>query len=367
MNYGAALHTYAFQQYLKRHGIESVIIDYFPLALEGRSIKYPFLNFRHIGKIRDFLRHQVNYLGGFHSNLIKYHKFNGFFKCHTIKTRHRYNHQELMSVPSIEQFPIDTFVCESDVIWKLYSRKGFDDVFFLNIPAAKNKRKVAYSPSLGSRPFDLEEEKIFKEFIKDFHGISTREQQGAVYIQKLTGCDIDWVLDPTLLLDDNDYDNIITPPKERGYILLYNCMVNDQKMVHEAETYAKKKGKQLIEISNWYINKFKNKHTVKLDVGIEEFLGYMKYADTVICNAFHGFCFSVIFRRPVFLFQRDTSDYRMNNITDALGLSDRMISVDNKHIPLNIKPIDYEHVYKLLLGHRERSYKFIDKYIINPK
>ena len=144
-------------------------------------------------------------------------------------------------------------------------------------------------------------------------------------------------------------------------------MVNDQKMVREAEAFAKKKGKQLIEISNWYINKFKNKHTVKLDVGIEEFLGYMKYADTVICNAFHGFCFSVIFRRPVFLFQRDTSDYRMNNITDALGLSDRMIAVDNKQIPLDIKQIDYEHVYKLLHSHRERSYKFIDKYIINPK
>lgn len=366
MNYGAALHSFAFQQYLYKYGIRSIIIDYYPKMLEGRNIKYPFLNFLRIWHIRTFVRHQLNWLRGFFSNIRKYKKFERFFELYTKKTKKCFSHVELMTATSIEGLPIDTFVCESDVIWKLYSKYDFNDVFFLNFPSAENKRKVAYSPSLGARTFDKEEERMFVKLISDFAGISTRERQGANYIKELTGRNVDWVLDPTLLLNDDDYDKIATAPKEHGYILLYNCMVNDHVMIREAESFAKKRGKRLIEISNWSINKMKYNHTVKTDVGIEEFLGYMKYADFVICNAFHGFCFSVIYRRPVFLFQRDSSDYRMKNITDALGLSDRMIPYYDKHIPVDIKDIDYDAVYKLLENHRNRSYNFINKYIITP-
>lgn len=366
MNYGAALHSYAFQQYLLKFGIKSIIVDYYPQILEGRSIKYPFLNFRKIWHIRGFIRHQANWLLGCLSNIRKYKKFMRFFELYTEKTQKCYSHAELMSTPSVENLPIDTFVCESDVIWKLYSKGGFNEVFFLNFPAADNKRKVAYSPSLGARSFDKEEAKTFIKLTSRFTGISTREQQGAYYINELTGQNVDWVLDPTLLLDDEDYSKIAIRPKESNYVLLYNCMVNDQIMVHEAERFAKRQGKQLIEISNWYINRFRNRHEVKTDVGIEEFLGYMKYADYVICNAFHGFCFSVVFRRPVLLFQRDSSDYRMKNITDALGLSDRMMPFYDKRIPADLKDIDYDAVYELLANHRNRSYSFIDKYIINP-
>ena len=141
-------------------------------------------------------------------------------------------------------------------------------------------------------------------------------------------------------------------------------MVNDQSMVKEAIKYAQEKGKKLIEISNWYINKLYYKHTVKTDLGIEEFLGYFKYADEVICNAFHGLCFSVIFKKEFFLFLRDDRDYRMQNITDALGLSSRLIYWNNRNIQMDLPKINYDEVYSHLNLHRKRSLDFINNNIV---
>ena len=142
-------------------------------------------------------------------------------------------------------------------------------------------------------------------------------------------------------------------------------MLNDKSMINEATKYAEAKGKKLIEISNWYNNKFNYKHTVKTDLGIEEFLGYFKYADTIICNAFHGLCFSVIFKKEVFLFLRDESDFRMQSITDQLALSSRLIGWKDRHIPFDLPQIDYPNVYSFLNKYRKKSNDFIKENILN--
>ena len=369
MNYGAALHSWAFQQYLVKKGCDSVIINYFPKSFNRRgfkySIKYPFLNYKRFWNLCEFSKSIVNWLIlGFIPNLRKYHKFNQFFDTHLIKTQGEYSYDQLKRLNQIEGLDIDTFVCESDVIWKISKEGAFDEVFFLQIPSAEGKRKVAHAPSLSSRPFTNAEIKTFTHLVSDFTAISTRERQGAEYLSGFMHKRVEWMLDPTLIIDESDYLQIAKLPQEQGYILLYNCMKNDQEMVKEAEAYAKRKGKNLIEISNWNINKLQNNHQVITDAGIEEFLGYFKNASEVICNAFHGVCFSVIFKKPFYVFQRDNSDYRMKNITDELGLVSRFVPCHNKHLPEGDLVIDYDDVYRKLGIHRQRSFKYIEDYIL---
>lgn len=95
-------------------------------------------------------------------------------------------------------------------------------------------------------------------------------------------------------------------------------------------------------------------------MGIEKILGYFKYADEVICNAFHGLCFSVIFKKEFYLFLRYDTDYRMQNITDALGLSSRLIYWNNRHIQMDLPEINYDEVYSHLNLHRKISIDFIN-------
>lgn len=365
MNYGAALHSYAFQQYLKMQGVDSVIVDYYPKSLEHYNIKFPILNNISFWHPRGFLKDVINWGLGFRCNLQKYKKFKIFFNKNLKCTKKKYTYSELLSGIAIPEIEDSILVCESDVIWKLYEENGFDEVFFLNFPGAEGKRKVSYAPSLGSRLFNDKEQVRLKQLLSGFYAISTREEQGAQYLSKVIGKPVEWMLDPTLLLDASFYTKLAKKPLETNYVLLYNCMMDDAAMVHEAELYAKAKGLMLVEISNFYINKLKYNHKVVCNAGIEEWLGYFKYADSIICNAFHGFCFSVIFRKNVFLFLRDNSDYRMKNITDALGVSDRLIHFENKTIPSEITEIDYDLLYKKLHILKLKSYNYIKTNIIS--
>ena len=46
LNFASPLHTFAFWQFLKNHGIESTIIDYKPVYFEDYDVKHPL--FYHI-------------------------------------------------------------------------------------------------------------------------------------------------------------------------------------------------------------------------------------------------------------------------------------------------------------------------------
>ena len=367
-NYGAALHSWAFQQYLRKQGVDSVIIDYFPKAIEDWNLKFPVLHRNRPWSLKYFVRDVVNWGGiGLINNYRKWKKIERFFANHSKKTLKKYHQNELLSITEIEGNRFDVFVCESDVIWKIGPNSRFDDVFLLKMPCAEGCIKIAYAPSLSSKGFSIEQLAYFKDAVEEFKAISVREKQSADYLSQVLKREIEWVLDPTLLLNEKDYMPIIKAPQERGYLLVYNCMSDDLRMIREAKRLAKLLGKDLIEVSNYNMNRwvFCFSHKVKTAIGIEEFLGYVKNADFVICNAFHGMCFSVVFKKQFFLFQRDESDFRMQNITDALGLQMRLVSPTIKRIPSEYHEIDYNMVYSRLEEHRKRSYNFINNNIVS--
>lgn len=368
MNYGAVLHSYAFQQYLFKKDVHSVILDYLPTIIERANFKYPVLNFRRFWRVKGFLSNFISWgVLGFFPNLRKYNKFQKFFSKYYTKTKHTYRQNELLKMQSLEDLNITEWVVESDVVWKLYSHGGFDKIFFLRAPFMVDKKKVAYSPTISSRPFDEDEIKTFLGYVNDFYDISCRDKEGAEYLSSLIGRKVEWVLDPTLLLASEDYKRIESEPhfKPNHYLLTYNCMSNDIDMLEQAQKLADKLGLQMIEISNFNINKMRFRHRILTDIGIEEFLWYFSHADFIVCNAFHGCCFSVIFRKEFFLFQRDGSDYRMKSITSGLGLEKRFVLYAEKKIPDHFDPIDYNSVYEKLSALRKISFDFIDRNILS--
>jgi hypothetical protein len=170
-------------------------------------------------------------------------------------------------------------------------------------------------------------------------------------------------LDPTLLLYQSDYEKILIEPKEKNYLLVYNCMINDKKMLKQAKELSQKLNLKLIEISVFSENRLFFNHKIKNGIGIEEFLGYFKNASFIVTNAFHGLCFSLIFKKEFFLFLRDSSDYRMINLVETLNLCDRLIHFDNKIIPNQYNKINFDEVDAKLEILRKKSYKFIEKNI----
>lgn len=99
----------------------------------------------------------------------------------------------------------------------------------------------------------------------------------------------------------------------------------------------------------------------KQSVSPEEFLGYIKNASFVITTSFHGTAFSIIFKRPFYCIQlNDGNDTRSSSLLNSLGLSNRMLTIDEEPKP-NL--IEYESVYGLLNDLRKQSLYFLRKSI----
>lgn len=365
-NYGAVLHGWAFQQVLARRECGSVVIDYLPRRLEGYSFKWPVLNalrgWRHPLLIP---RRVAQWLVSTRANLRKMEKFKAFRRARLVCTPCAYTEKSLLSAQAIEGCAPSVFVCEADVIWKRHERVAFDRGFYLDFPAAEGKRKVAYAPSVAKEPFPPDEERRFAEYLRGFDAVSARERAGAEYMSRITGCEVPWLLDPTLLLQADEYAAIAQPSGRSGYILLYTCMNANVNMVREAKRLAARTGKTLVEVGNYGINRFIFGHEVVDDAGIEEWLGLFMDADAVVCNSFHGICFSLIFNKPFYVFSRGGEDFRFENICEATGLSDRLLPTDGT-IPLEDVPIDFADVARRLDPLREKSLRFIDENVVIP-
>lgn len=357
LNYGAALHSYAFQQVLNKLGYENKIVDYMPNFLKWYNIKYPLGNMSRSLSFKGKIIWLLRWTYGFFSNIQKYNKFESFFKNKCEFTIEKYDTQ---TIDNVSEHLFDTYICESDVIWKLTSTHGVDKGYFLNFQSAINNKRIAYSPSIGRKDMENSSEEYLK-YLKEFDYISTREVQSAQYLSKLLNRDIDCVLDPTLLLDKIDYLKLAIAPKERKYVLVYNCMINDKEMIMQATRFAKEKKMQLIEISSFHENKLLRNHTVKDNLGIEEFLGYFDNAAYIICNGFHGACFSLIFNKEFTLFQRDKSDYRMTSLIDIFELRANYVKVEYKSNNLSLfqDSIDYKFVNKKLAMMKHKSFEYL--------
>ena len=354
LNYGSALQSYALQTYLKSQGKESVIVDFIPthaLAWNKRPYYKKTWSFKLFVKM---LRWRISFNR-------RNRKFQRFFKKHYLKTSNTYTNQQVINADSLEGLSIDTLICGSDTIWKADQTGGFNHAFFLDSKLSLKANKVAYAVSMGARDFSVAEETEFKELTSDYVAIGVREHIVANRIKKYLKIDPIHVCDPTLLLNSEEYIKLSTPPSriKKGYVFIYTCEEPDIKMVEEARKLAKLKNLKVIEVSHFFNNKYIFNHKVINDCGIEEWLGYMYNADYVVTNSFHGCCFSIIFKKQVFLFERNKTDFKMPDLVNKLGMKQCLIKCENKTIPTDVKPVDYDEVYKRLDEFRRVSYNFI--------
>ena len=232
---------------------------------------------------------------------------------------------------------------------------GFDDGFYANYEAMRG-RSVAYAASFGD--YDVPESDIpeLRHKLHNFNMIGLREKDKLTLVKSLVKCPVDKVIDPTLLLTTEDYTPLIkTPEINSRYLLLYSRRDNPR-MQEFAESMAKKNGWKIVEIS---LNaKNEDRHIMRYDAGVEEFLGLVKNAEMVITNSFHGMIFAVQFKRPFFIFSRNLCDTKIAEVLELFGLDDRLIVSGSEPSPKNI---DYIRVHDRIFKARKDSLEFLKK------
>lgn len=355
-NYGAMLHSWAFQQYLMSldGDIDTEIIDYTMPALEGYNRKYPILSNLCNMKLRECYRN----LKTFGQYQERYKKFDSFVKKNLIISKEKYTQKTLDEA----QLDYDVVVCESDIIWSPFfcvkkdSGESFDKSFFLASKSMIKAKRIAYSPSMADGRLNEKEAAEIKNLLKSVQYISCRESYEKEILEQYTGREVTHVLDPVMLLDADQYEAITTNRiLNEKYIFLYLPVDNNNKLRKHAENFAEKNGYSILEISTKLESYERNRLKCIGAAGIEEFLSAIKNAECVFTNSFHAICFSIIFKRNFYAFSRTYSG-KVRDICSIMGLKDYYFEDDNFE---ERKEINYDLVYEKLAKMQSVSKRWI--------
>jgi hypothetical protein len=355
LNFGAILVPFAFQKYLDKLNIDNVIIDY------KRD---------NIGKLRILKFNIKHFFVSFFRWCVyraHYKNFMDFFKYHyriIDDDGKPFTSEYFEKNQNIEYFDFGKIACVSDIIWNPDYLEKFDRAFFCDYKFSEDMIKIAYAPSISKYTcFSEKEEAMFIKLIKNFDYISVREEQTSEYITKLTNKLVPYLLDPVLLLDEEDYYPFISKRKKHNdFLLVYNCEKNDKLMLKKAKELAKLLKLEMIEISRFWENKRNHKVYTSLDVS--DFLWFFCNAKFIVTNGFHGMCFSIIFKKYFYIFSRDGIDLKTKNLVNILEIEEVFVSEDKLLKPINI---NYDKVYVNLNKERNKSKEFINVAIINSK
>ena len=337
-NYGAVLHSWAFQQFLKEQECVDYteIIDYTMPKLENQSLKYPILsNLRnkHFRSLLRCLRHYCRYRK-------RYKKFQAFIAKNISKSATQFIQSTLNSA----KLNYDCVICESDVIWSPgFSGGHFDKSFFLALDSMRYLTRIAYAPSMADGDLNSEQERELRELLNYPQYISCRETYEKEILEKYTDKPVTHVLDPVMLLDASQYMKICAERLgDKPYVLLYLPVDDNYELRRAAEIYAYKYGLKIVEIST-HLKAERGKTGVCYgSAGIEEFLSAIRYADVVFTNSFHAICFSIIFHVQFYAFSR-TYAGKVRDICDVFHLKHRYFE---DRAFKETEPIDYSIVDK---------------------
>lgn len=351
-NYGSALQSWALHQAIKKiGGYSPVLVDYCPDVLLDKDPLNPFKNMW--DKDDEAKKMCELTLPAIKEN---YYKFDTFYTNQFTRTKNKYTSKNFEEV--IEDEGISGFVCGSDTIFCM-DEFGFDDGFFANYECMK-KNSVAYAASFGDPTLSEENCAILNQRLQNFNALGLRENQMISYVKENIRVPIQRVVDPTLLLTTNDYDNIaISERIEEVPYLLYYSRRYSPVMEEYVEKLAKNKGWKIVEISLRAINAEKG-HRMMYEAGVEEFLSLIKYAEYVVTNSFHGLIFSVQYKRPFVVFSREQCNNKIDEILNLFGLKDRMLVTGTERFQ---ETINYDEVHERIKSERTKSIDFLKREI----
>lgn len=345
-NYGGVLQAYALREVIKQLGINKVdTINYIPKSPRKR-MKIKDIN----RKICVRLRNIKNYVEQRES------KFNKFRECNFTFTKKCDNATELFLLND----EYDKFICGSDQIW---APTVFNENYFLGF-VSNDSKKISYAPSMGLPEID---NKYIKENIRNLvskiENISIREEQGKKIIKEFTNKDIKVVLDPTFLLNKNEWNgrfNLEEKNKEE-YIVFY-CLGGNKEHYKIAKKIAKAINKKLKIIPG---DIFDYKKEGLENVSPEEFLKLIYNASMVITDSFHGTIFSINFNVPFITLKRFkdnklSQNSRIYNILKKVNLEERMYDKNIKYFIENTE-IDFNKCNKIIEEERKKSISFLEE------
>lgn len=364
-NYGGLVQCYALQEVLKRKGHEAIILQ------REWNRKYTFK-----GACIYYAKHIVKLLLGKQSSWHYYvsqekrnyiaretHKFVN--KYITPRSRHCYTTEELKA--EVERLQLDVIVVGSDQVWRPDYSPCQPNYFLDFLPENSKIKRVSYAASFGGDNWNGNEEltQLCATLLQRFDAVSVRESSGIGLCERYFHVKAVQVLDPTMLLEKEDYISLIENTKtDRGDLF---CYVLDRSNVKRniildiSRRTGMKAFESMPELNDSVYNLYGEIEKVVYPP-VENWLSAFMEAEMVITDSFHGTVFSIIFNKPFWVIGNEGRGMaRFESLLSLFGLENRLISFATvQNIDLK-SDINWQEVNKRRKLLKTKSIEFINK------
>lgn len=360
-NYGGILQTWALQTVLKRMGHEVVTFDpcpYISLSLAKKPFAY--------------CKRAIKRLKDGKTTIRAEEKFN---REHDIKIRHlkpfidrNVRRMEFRTINDIDATHFDVLIAGSDQVWRPKYNRTYGrtiEYAFFSFASDCDVKRIAYAASFGSDEWEYTKKQTTRcaELAKLFSAISVREQSGVALCKEHLGVHATHVLDPTLLLDKKDYEELIDKGQNThspsGNLLCYilDETADTTRLINHI---AKEKGLIPFRANSRVTDKHAD-ISQRIQPPVEQWLRNFRDAAFVVTDSFHACVFSIIFRKPfVVLGNKTRGVSRYESLFDMLSLRHHLLLSSQEFNPNKSYRID-EKVIGRLEKMKDKSWHFLSK------
>ena len=313
-NYGALLLAYAMEQIVKKMGYEPYTINYYKNPMT--------MDFDPQGATWKFREKYLN-LYGFYMDKSGLYKLNEIFR---------------------------TFIFGSDIIWK----QTREYVYFADWCTGLN-RLIAYAASFSNKKMPKKDD--YKRLcMRRFDKVSVREKSAIEICKKYAGINAEHVIDPTLLLNKEDYQRIIdneySQIPQGDYVVYYTFWsINPYDIKLKLPVY----------------NLFKDEFNKTRTFG--QWLNMLKNSKCVITASFHGVCFALLYNKPfIYVRKPDEDNERIMSLFEKFGLKKNCIvnSVDEITRDLAFRDINWDEINCKISEFKDYSYNWLKSALESP-
>lgn len=352
-NYGGFLQGVATQRYLSSIGHDAELVEFVHHHVSFK--KGWLLRQGRVNSIRDFIRSILNgfvavFVDGWLVKRIRRLKKTQLL----VRELARSSSRLFLSVSDIvEAHKYECLLIGSDQVWNPdYQDEAFS---YLLRGVDSDVRKVSYAASVAKQSV-FPHESVYRECLSRFDAISIREKQQVEQLSQLSGKDVEWVVDPTLLLSADEWRDTLKLANDeplRRHICVYwlgpfremyrRLVSLTRDYPGEIHLYSDIEGGRtshpLYSIFSWMrqimmrVSLFVAKGVkINFECDAREFIKDLSTAEMVLTDSFHAVMFSLVFNIPLrFVVSRGREEMssRVLDFAGKIKLNNVIVPIEN--------------------------------------
>ena len=320
VNYGSFLQAYGLRSVIKELGHEVEFVDYLPepsLIPEAQISR----SSRILAKAKNFLRLASPSYREYRNKQIRMNRSFSEFYC-TFQEKFLPVlgvHEQKNYCPNL-----DALVIGSDEVFNC-TQPGTSVGYSLQLFGKDHRanKLISYAASFGSTTLEkLEHYQVAEEVgahLRSFDCISVRDDNSVDIVRNLTGCIVEQHIDPVLLYDFPEVDEISIPLRDYMIVYAYAGRIQEAE-AEEIRHFAIKHKKKILSLG--FYQPFCDEYILASPL---EVLAYIKNADYVVTDTFHGSVFSIKYQVPFATIIRESNQQKLSDLLHRFCLDARKV------------------------------------------